>query len=199
MAKVLYIKANPKQASNTFLISDSFIKAYKEKNPADQITTLDLYREGIDILRERDHSDMGDPEKLEARNQRVFKYAYQFLEGDKYVIAAPFWNLSFPAILKAYIDYICISSLTFKYTEEGPVGLLAGRKAIYITTRGGNYSSEKTRALDQGEPYLKTILGFLGITDFTVLSADCLDVIGVDKDEILRAAIREAENLAQKF
>ena len=89
MAKVLYIKANPKQASNTFLISDSFIKAYKEKNPADQITTLDLYREGIDFLRERDLGDMGDPEKLEDRNHRVFKYAYQFLEGDKYVIAAP--------------------------------------------------------------------------------------------------------------
>jgi FMN-dependent NADH-azoreductase len=65
------------------------------------------------------------------------KYAYQFAEADKYIIAAPFWNLSFPAILKAYIDYICVTGITFKYTAEGPVGLGQGKKAVHIVARGG--------------------------------------------------------------
>jgi len=75
-----------------------------------------------------------------SKNQPIFKYVYQFAEADKYVIAAPMWNLSIPSILKAYIDYIVVSGITFKYTEEGAVGLLQGKKAIHIMATGGEYT-----------------------------------------------------------
>lgn len=139
------------------------------------------------------------PTPGEGKDHPVLKYAYQFLEADKYVFAEPLWNLSIPAILKAYIDYICVTGITFKYTEQGPVGLCQGKKAVNITTRGGEYSEEPFASWEMGDKYLKTILGFLGITDFTTIAANKLDVIGEDVEAIVNKAIKEAEELAKNF
>lgn len=121
MAKLLYIKANPKsnQSSRTFIISEHFIKVYKEFHPNDQIITLDLYKEGIHFLSQEDINDIFAPKTEASKHHHILKYAYQFAEADKYVFAAPMWNLGIPAILKAYIDYITVSGITFKYTEQG--------------------------------------------------------------------------------
>jgi len=131
MGKILYIKANPKEdgQSRTFKISDSFIEEYKKLNPDDEIITLDLYKEGISPLSAKQLDEIRVPNPEGGKDHPILKYAYQFLEADKYVIAEPFWNLSIPAILKAYIDYITISGITFKYTAQGPVGLCSGKKA----------------------------------------------------------------------
>jgi FMN-dependent NADH-azoreductase len=77
----------------------------------------------------------------DAQNDPILKYAYQFLEADKYVFAEPLWNLGIPAVLKAYIDYISVSGVTFRYTAEGPVGMCQNKPAVNITGRGGTYSS----------------------------------------------------------
>ena len=121
MSKVLYIKANvkPEGQSRTFKISDSFIEEYKKNNPSDEIITLDLNKENIDFLRGEDLGTVFGPKNEESRNHPVLKYAYQFAEADKYVISAPMWNLSIPAILKAYIDYVSVVGIAFKYTEQG--------------------------------------------------------------------------------
>ncbi|MGI6331126.1 MAG: FMN-dependent NADH-azoreductase [Zhaonellaceae bacterium] len=200
MSKILYIKANPKsrESSRTYQISDRFIEVYKENHPNDEIITLDLYAEGIKFLNEED-VNLHRPTPGEGKDHPVLKYAYQFLEADKYVFAEPLWNLSIPAILKAYIDYICVTGITFKYTEQGPVGLCQGKKAVNITTRGGEYSEEPFASWEMGDKYLKTILGFLGITDFTTIAANKLDVIGEDVEAIVNKAIKEAEELAKNF
>lgn len=201
MSRVLYIKGNarPEGMSRTYKISESFIKKYKELHPQDEIITLDLYKEGINFLPQGELSDLHRPEPEEGRNHPILKYAFQFAEADKYVIAEPLWNLSIPAILKAYIDYICITGITFKYTNEGAVGLCTGKKAINITSRGGVYSSEPMASFETGDRYLRTILGFLGITDFTTIAAEGLDVVGSDVDDIVEAAIKEAEEKAKSF
>lgn len=91
-----------------------------------------------------------------------------------------------------HIDYICVTGITFKYTAEGPVGLCKDKKAVYIVARGGGYSDGSAANYEMGDRYLKTIFGFLGITDFTTIAADKLDVIGEDSQEILQTAIEEA-------
>ncbi|MGE5380933.1 MAG: FMN-dependent NADH-azoreductase, partial [Methylocystaceae bacterium] len=123
MSKVLYIKANPKpnDQSRTFRISDRFIEVYKQNHPQDEIITLNLYQEGIAFISAEIVASKG--QVISDRNHPVFKYAFQFLEADKYVFAEPLWNLSIPAILKAYIDYICVAGITFQYTEKGPIGV----------------------------------------------------------------------------
>ncbi|MCE5300139.1 MAG: FMN-dependent NADH-azoreductase [Spirochaetia bacterium] len=200
MSTVLYIKANakPEGTSRTFRISDKFIQAYKVHNPGDRIITLDLYKEGVTFLSEKDVA-IHQPKPGEGREHPVLKYAYQFLEADKYVFAEPLWNLGVPAILKAYMDYICITTVTFKYTAQGPVGLCAGKKALNITTRGGSYSEGKLAAWEMGDKYIRTILGFLGVTDFTTIAAENLDVIGQDVEAIVNTAVDKALDLAKIF
>lgn len=201
MSKVLYIKANvkPEGVSRTFKISDKFVEQYREQNPNDEIITLDLYKEGIEFLKGEDLNSVFGPKTDESRKHPILKYAYQFAEVDKYIIAAPMWNLSFPAILKAYIDYICVTGITFKYTAEGPVGLCQGKKAVHIVARGGGYSEGPAAAYEMGDRYLRTIFAFLGITDFTTISADKLDVIGEDVETIVKNAIEKAEEKARNF
>ena len=175
MSKVLYIKANtkPEGESRTFRISDSFIEEYKKNNPNDEIIELDLYKENINFLKGEDFGAVFGPKNEESRNHPILKYAYQFAEADKYIIAAPMWNLGCPSILKAYIDYVSIVGIAFKYTEQGPVGLLENKKAVYVATRGGSYSGTP---YEMDGIYLRGILGFFGIKDITTIAAENLDV-----------------------
>lgn len=198
MSKVLYIKANIKNEgeSRTFKVSDSFVEEYKRNNPEDEIITLDLYKENIDFLRADDLGKLFGPKDEESKNNSILKYAYEFAAADKYIIAAPMWNLSFPAILKAYIDYVSVSGITFKYTAEGPVGLLNNKKAVHIVSRGGTYDNSP---YEMGDRYLRTILGFFGIKDIETIAIDNLDVIGVNVEEKVKEGIEKATSLAKKF
>ncbi|MDM0497173.1 FMN-dependent NADH-azoreductase [Clostridium perfringens] len=198
MSKVLYIKANIKNEgeSRTFKVSDSFVEEYKRNNPEDEIITLDLYKENIDFLRADDLGKLFGPKDEESKNNSILKYAYEFAAADKYIIAAPMWNLSFPAILKAYIDYVSVSGITFKYTAEGPVGLLNNKKAVHIVSRGGAYDNSP---YEMGDRYLRTILGFFGIKDIETIAIDNLDVIGVNVEEKVEEGIKKATSLAKKF
>ena len=198
MSKVLYIKANIKNEgeSRTFKVSDSFVEEYKKNNPEDEIITLDLYKENIDFLRADDLGKLFGPKDEESKNNSILKYAYQFADADKYIIAAPMWNLSFPAILKAYIDYVSVSGITFKYTAEGPVGLLNNKKAVHIVSRGGGYDNSP---YEMGDRYLRTILGFFGIKDIETIVIDNLDVMGVNVEEKVEEGIEKAISIAKKF
>ncbi|WP_297422042.1 FMN-dependent NADH-azoreductase [Clostridium sp.] len=198
MCKVLYIKANakPDEQSRTFKISDRFIEEYKVNNPSDEITVLDLYKENINFIKPEDLEAIFGPKNEESRNHPILKYAYQFSEADKYVIAAPMWNLSIPSILKAYIDYISMVGITFKYTESGAVGLLENKKAVYIASRGGSYSETP---YEMDGIYLREILGFFGVKDIKTIAAEKLDVQGEDVNKILEDTINKAKEEAKNF
>lgn len=198
MSKVLYIKANMKNdgESRTYKVSDSFVEAYKKDNPEDEVIVLDLYKENIDFLRPDDLGKLFGPKNEESKNDPLLKYAYQFAEADKYIIAAPMWNLSIPAILKAYIDYVSVTGITFQYTAEGPVGLLNNKKAVHIVSRGGEYGNAP---YEMGDRYLRTILGFFGISDIETIAIENVDVIGADVQGKVEEAIERAKLLIDKF
>jgi len=99
----------------------------------------------------------------------------EFLGADIVVIGAPMYNFSIPTQLKAWIDRIAQVGRTFRYGENGPVGLAGGKKVIIGSSRGGAYStSEQMRAMDFQEDYLKVVLGFVGVTDVTIVRAEGL-------------------------
>ncbi len=196
--KVLYINANPKTMNSvTNKMADQFLDAYKAAHPNDEITTLDLYKEDIGFLTEQDLNEM-----FTSKDTKMHRYAQQFAEADRYVINAPFWNLSFPAILKAYIDQIVISGVTFGYTEAGPVGFLAGKgkKAVYIAARGGQYSEGPTVDFEYGEKYIRGILGFIGVTDFTPVLCESTSVLqGEALEQVVNKAIDHAVAVAKSL
>jgi len=97
----------------------------------------------------------------------------QFLDSDVVVIGAPLYNFSIPSQLKAWIDRIAQAGRTFRYTENGPIGLAGDKTVIIALSRGGVYSSsEAGQAMEHQESYLKTILGFFGVTDIRVVRAE---------------------------
>ena len=199
MSKVLYIKANVKNEgeSRTFRVSDNFVEEYKKNNPDDEIIVLDLYKENIDFLRSEDLGKIFGSKYEEIKQNPILKYAYQFAEADKYIIAAPMWNLSIPAILKAYIDYISVSGITFKYTSNGSVGLLNDKKAVHIVSRGGEYENA---SYEMGDRYLRSILGFFGISDISTIAIENVDVAGgAYIQEKVEEGIRKASVLAKEF
>lgn len=106
--------------------------------------------------------------------------------ADTLVIAAPMYNFHAPSQLKSWFDYIARAGVTFRYTATGPEGLLKGKKAFIVTTRGGVHRGQPT---DNMVPYLKTMLGFVGIADVEVIYAEGLAM----GDEPRRAALAQAE------
>ena len=117
----------------------------------------------------------------------MFKYARQFATADIIVISAPFWDMSFPAILKTYIENIYITDLVSKYGEDGrPVGLCKASKLYYVTTAGGPYVG--TYSYD----YIKDLaIGAFGIKETELIYAEMLDIVGNDPEKILSEVIKK--------
>ena len=112
----------------------------------------------------------------------MFDLARQFAAADTIVIAAPFWDLSFPAMLKQYFEHINAIGITFKYTEEGyPVGLCKANKLYYVTTAGGMFFPE-----EYGFGYISALAeNFYGIKECVMFKAVGLDIDGADEEQIL--------------
>ncbi|SFJ35260.1 FMN-dependent NADH-azoreductase [Jannaschia pohangensis] len=110
--------------------------------------------------------------------------------ADTILIAVPIYNFTVPGSLKAWIDLVCRVGVTFKYTETGPVGLLEGKRAIVAVASGGTKVGSE---IDFATPYMRHILGFIGITDVTFIAADQLAVLG---DESKTQAESQIETLA---
>lgn len=114
----------------------------------------------------------------------------EFLAADVLVIGAPMYNFSIPSQLKAWLDRVMVAGRTFKYTETGPVGLASEKQAIIVSSRGGIYAAgSPAQTMEHQESYLKVALGFMGITDTTVIRAE-----GVNMKEKREQAMAAAYN-----
>ncbi|KPC77785.1 FMN-dependent NADH-azoreductase [Thermoactinomyces vulgaris] len=208
MAKVLYITANPKAENESFSLKlgKGFLDKYKELNPQDEIIHLDLYQMDLPYLDADVFSGWGKLAKGEGLTEdeqrkvaRINELTDQFVEADKYVFVTPMWNFLFPPRMKTYIDTICIAGKTFKYTEQGPVGLLEGKKAIHLHASGGVYSHGPAQDLNFADRYIHAVMNFIGITDVTTVVAEGMAAQPDQAEAILKDAIARAQDAAVQF
>ncbi|WP_114417891.1 FMN-dependent NADH-azoreductase [Marinospirillum perlucidum] len=141
-----------------------------------------------------------DDQKLSQRQKDELAISEQLLEevfaADVLVIGAPLYNFSIPTQLKAWVDRIAQVGRTFRYTEKGPEGLLKNKRAIIASARGGVYSQGEMAAMEHQESYLKTLLGFIGITDVQVVRAEGLNMGDEIRGQALDAAHEDILSLA---
>ena len=125
-----------------------------------------------------------------------FRYAHQFAGADKIVIAAPFWDLSFPALLKVYIENLCVDSITFHTDEHGLHGLCKADHMVFLTARGAFYEDSP---LEQGSRYLEQMAGFFGIEKYDCVAAEGLDIGAWPVEELMDKAKVKATEVAKSF
>ena len=202
--KVLRVLANPKtvEQSASLKVEQAFTAALKQKHPEAQILTVDVYKDEIPLLDAKLlPAFFGAPPadaETERKHTRQKAILDQFLAADLLVIATPMWNFNAPPMLKAFIDTILVAGKTFKYTAAGPVGLATGKKAVLCIASGGVYEGAMA-AYDTLTPMLKTQLGFIGVTDVTVLNAPGQGGGGEKAAASTAAAVAKAQEAAAKF
>lgn len=211
MSQVLYITAHPygETQSYSMAVGKAFIDRYKEVNPNDEIIHLDLYKEDIPYIdadvfngwgklqKGTDFDELSDSEKKKVG--RLTQLSDQFIKADKYVFVTPMWNFSFPPLMKAYIDSIAVAGKTFKYTAQGPIGLLTDKKALHIQARGGIYTEGPAASMELGHRYLELLMQFFGVPDFEGLFVEGHAAMPDKAQEIKENAIAKAKDLAQTF
>lgn len=175
MSKVLVLKSSILAGySQSNQLSDYFVEQWREKHSADEITVRDLAANPIPVL---DGELVGalrpSDAPLTPRQQEALALSDELIAElkahDVIVIAAPMYNFNISTQLKNYFDLVARAGVTFRYTENGPEGLVTGKKAIVITSRGGIHKDGPT---DLVTPYLSTFLGFIGITDVKFVFAE---------------------------
>ncbi|WP_282137052.1 FMN-dependent NADH-azoreductase [Rossellomorea aquimaris] len=211
MAKVLYITAHPHDDTQSYsmAVAKAFMDTYKEVNPDDQVLHIDLYREHIPHIDADVFSGWGKLqtgkgfEELSSEEKskvnRLNELSEQFISADKYVFVTPLWNFSFPPVMKAYIDSVAVAGKSFKYTEQGPVGLLTDKKAIHIQARGGIYSEGPAAGMEMGHRYLDIIMQFFGVPSFEGVFVEGHAAMPDKAQEIKENAIARAKDAAHTF
>ncbi|HOE64096.1 MAG TPA: NAD(P)H-dependent oxidoreductase [Candidatus Sumerlaeota bacterium] len=209
MKKLLHICAAMRgEKSRTLIVASAFLEKFNETHPDWTVETLDVFAEPLPeitrdvtdgkylLMADGEISDILKPSWLEIK-----QHINRFLSADAYLISTPMWNFSIPYRLKHYIDVIAQPQYLFRYTAQGVDGLAKGRKMVVITSRGGDYTPESPIcALDYQEPYLRTIFGFVGVTDITFINAQPMDARGREiMKEQLDAAQNRAREIAIKF
>ncbi|WP_394218747.1 FMN-dependent NADH-azoreductase [Halobacillus trueperi] len=208
MAKVLYITAHPhdETASYSMRVGKAFIDTYKEMNAGDEIIHIDLYREDIpqidaDIFSGWGKLQSGDELSVDEKRkvERLGELSDQFISADKYVFVTPMWNFSFPPVMKAYIDSVAVAGKAFKYTDQGPVGLLTDKKAFHIQSCGGIYSEGPAAGMEMGHRYLNIVMQFFGVPSFEGIFVEGHAANPEQADEIREHAVARAKDAAQTF
>ncbi len=209
MKTLLHIIATPRgEDSRTLKVTEAFLENFRKKYPGCKIDELNLTTEILPSLTLKAVSGKyvllsGQEltEKLKAAWKDIERHINRFLSADAYLISTPMWNFSIPYSLKQYIDIIVQPKYLFRYTDKGVEVLLKNKKMIVITNRGGDYSIDTPfHAYDFQEPYLRTVFGFVGITDITFIVAQPMDALGLEiQKEKIEAAKVTARNLANSF
>ncbi len=183
--KILFVNACVRKESRTRGLAERVLEKLQMENDRVEeirVSEVDAIRDEAFIVSRNGASEAMD------FSASAYAPARQFAEADMIVIAAPYWDLSFPAILKAYFEQINVVGLTFEYTEDGkPRGLCKAKKLIYVTTAGGPILSD-----DYGYGYVKSLAqAFYGIPEVCEIKAEGLDVFGADVEKLLDNAFFE--------
>jgi len=210
MNKTLIINAHPKiddTSSVSVQVFNHFLKAYKQLIPDSEVVEqINLYSDLVPMIdktvlsaweKQRKEQELTSQEqKVTERMSEILK---QFKRANTYIIVLPLHNFNIPSKLKDYMDNIMIARETFKYTENGSVGLLKdGRRMLVIQASGSIYTNQDWYAeVDYSNKYLKSMFNFLGIEDYQTIRAQGTALL--DLNEVLQKAYKEAEEAASRL
>ncbi|MCH4826559.1 FMN-dependent NADH-azoreductase [Planococcus halocryophilus] len=207
MTNVLVVKANNRPAtegvsSKMYEVFMDTIGVGTELN----INTFDVFKEdmpyfGQDFFDAMQKSAQAEP--LNELEQRILTAANKamdaFMEADVVVFAFPLWNKTIPAPLQTFIDYVYRAGVTFKYTAEGPVGLVSEKKVIILNARGGVYSTPEMAPAEMSVNYVRLIMDFFGITDIEEVIIEGHNMYPDRAEEIKADGMKRVEQAANSL
>ncbi|WP_054023895.1 FMN-dependent NADH-azoreductase [Bacillus sp. FJAT-28004] len=208
MTTVLFVKANNRPANQSISVKlyDAFFASYKESHPNDKLIELDLYKEelpyvGVDMINGTFKTSKGlTLTAEEAKAVAVAdKYLDQFLAVDKVVFGFPLWNLTIPAVLHTYIDYLNRAGKTFRYTPDGPVGLMGNKKIALLNASGGVYSEGPKADVEMAVKYVASMMSFFGVNDIEKIVIEGHNQFPEKAEEIIAVGLEKAFKVASKF
>jgi FMN-dependent NADH-azoreductase len=206
MANVLFVKANNREQSISLKLYDAFLSEYREKNPNDNITELDLFEVELPYYDGEMYSGiikLSKGEELTTREQNAIaianSYADQFLAADKVVFAFPLWNFTIPAPLLTYLSYLSQPRKTFTYTAQGPVGLQGDKKVVLLNARGSVYSEGPLAQKEMSVNYVKSMLAFWGITNIETVVIEGHLQFQDRSQQIIENGLAQAVKVASNF
>ncbi len=195
MKKILYINGNPQntQASYSRRVGEYLLSKFEDEEAT--VEVFNVYDEFVPLIDEdvlgawgslragKDFADLSiDQQKKVGRMSEILT---QFKAADEYVFVTPLWNFSVTPMLKAYIDNVMIAGETFYYTENGPEGLLKGKKARVIQASGGFYNNSEAAGMEHGSNFLETVLKFMGVSDIDQVFVEGVAIPGQSDEERL--------------
>lgn len=213
MKILLYITANskPENLSTSKTVGRQFVNRFITKNPDYVVEELDLYNEYIPEINHVIFKKRAEPvsgTEYEALSEddkkavdRINALCDQFLRADTYVIAAPMWSISYPSILKRYIDCIILNDRVIKVSPEEVTGLLDDkeRNMIYIQSSGGKYPKILSGKFNHGIEYFEDIFKFLGIKSFEKILVEGIDMPDIGREKAIAKACLDIENVIEKL
>jgi len=175
-------------------LTRAVVEQWQHRYPDTQVVYHDLSQQApshlsADILQ----AGALPPEQLSELQRRELTLSEQFIEeflaAEVLVIGAPMYNFSIPSQLKAWFDRILAKGRTFKYTEQGSVGLAGDKQVVIVSTRGNRYTKDSANdTLDYQETYLKTLLGFVGISNIRVIRAEGVNINPMVREQAILSA-----------
>lgn len=183
------------EPSRTKRLADAFLDSWKNDNPDGEIEVLDI--KNMDLVPLNTETLLAREEAIAKGDfdNEMFNLAKQFARADKIVVAAPYWDMSFPAKFRTYMELISVRGITFDYTEDGrSYGKCMAEKLIYLLTSGGPFVGKNL-----GSEYIRTMCDVFGVKEFYFLGAPMQDIDGVDSEGILRDVMSQANALAKVF
>ena len=208
MKKLLHIIATPRgNESSTLKVAKAFLDEFSKKYPGCVIDELNVATSKLPELATEEVSGkymLLSGKELSGKPNEAWKKIEaeiaRFLAADAYLVSVPMWNFSIPYTLKHYIDVIVQPKYLFRYTASGVEGLAKNKKMVVAASRGGDYSpGSPARASDLQEPYLRTIFGFVGITDISFLIAQPMNMGPELAEKNLQETFLRAKQAARDF
>lgn len=193
MKKILSIQSSPRgAASQSIQLANVILDKLRAAHPGAVVETVDLVNLHYPHLEESHLTSFFTPVEKHSERERVaVRHSNESIQAirdaDILVIGAPMYNFNIHSALKAWIDHIVRSGVTFRISEAGPEGLIKGKKVYLVISSGGVYSDGPMKSMDFIEPYLRTILGWIGLTDITVYRVEGLNVPGVKETAMEKA------------
>jgi len=201
MKNILLIESSPRGSESiSHQAARSIVNELQRRHPDAQLTVRDLAQNPPPHVGQAFISGIHTPPEQRTPDQaKAIALSDALIDelfaADTLVIALPMHNFAPPSTFKAWIDHVARAGRTFSYSSHGPQGLLKGKRAILVLASGGVYTNDQMKPYDFIEPYLRTVLGFLGITDVVVVRAEGVASSAIGPVKALAAASEQSKQI----